>query len=111
MGEKLHGVERNPGVCSVGARGGRKGLLRGAGAPAAAVCGGGDGPAVLGGGERVGENQWRARKVAAGAVGHEARRRRGLRGGLGGGSANGGGGSSGRRGKHGQALGVGRREG
>ena len=37
MGEKLHDVERNPGVCSVGARGGRKGLLRGAGAPAAAV--------------------------------------------------------------------------
>ena len=84
MGEKLHGVERNPGVCSVGARVGRKGLLRGAGAPTAAVCGSGGGPAVLGGGELVRENQWRARKVAAGVVGHEAGRRRGLRGELGG---------------------------
>ena len=37
MGAKLHGVERNQEVCSVGARGGRKGLLRGAGAPAAVV--------------------------------------------------------------------------
>ena len=37
VGEKLHGVERNPGVGSVGARDGREGLLRGAGAPAAAV--------------------------------------------------------------------------
>ena len=37
VGEKLQGVERNLGVGSVGARGGRKGLLRGAGDPAAAV--------------------------------------------------------------------------
>ena len=56
MGEKLHGVERNPGVGSVRARDGREGLLRGAGAPAAAFGGGGGGAAGLGGDERVGEH-------------------------------------------------------
>ena len=56
MGEKLHGVERNPGVGSVGARDGREGLLRGAGAQAAAFGGGGGGAAGLGGDERVGEH-------------------------------------------------------
>ena len=74
MGEKLHGVERNPGVGSVGARGGREGLVRGAGAPVAAVGGGGGGsggPAGLGSGEGVGEHQRRARKLAAGFVGRE----------------------------------------
>ena len=43
-----------------------------------------------GGVEQVGEYQWRARKVAAGVVGHEEGRRRGLSGGLGGSDANGG---------------------
>ena len=57
MGEKLHGVERNLGVCSVGARGGRKGLLRGARAPAAAFGGGGGGPVARGDGEGVGEHR------------------------------------------------------
>ena len=46
VGEKLHGVEMNPRVGSVLARGGREGLLRGAGAPAATVGGGGGGPVV-----------------------------------------------------------------
>ena len=54
---------------------------------------------VGGDGERVGEYQWRARKVAAGVVGHEEGRRRGLGGELGGGGANGCGSGSGRHGE------------
>ena len=46
---------------------------------------------VGGDGERVGEYQWRARKVAAGVVGHEEGWRRELRGGLRGGGGHGGG--------------------
>ena len=44
---------------------------------------------VGGDGEGVGEYQWKARKVAAGVVGHEERRRRGLRGSLGRGGGHG----------------------
>ena len=71
--------------------------LRGAGAPAAAFGGGGGGPVVRGGGERVGEHRWRPRKLAAGVVGHEGGRRRGLRGELGGGGGHGGGGGRSRQ--------------
>ena len=46
---------------------------------------------VRGGGERVGEHRWRPRELAAGVIGHEGGRRRGLRGSLGRGGANGGG--------------------
>ena len=46
---------------------------------------------VGGDGEWVGEYQWRARKVAAGDVGHEEGWRRELRGGLRGGGGHGGG--------------------
>ena len=53
--------------------------------------GGGGGPVARGGVEQVGEYQWRARKLAAGFIGHEGGRRRGLRGSLGRGGANGGG--------------------
>jgi len=73
------------------ARDGWRRRLRGAGAPAAAFGGGGGGPVVRGGGERVGEHRWRPRELAAGVVGHEGGRRRGLRGSLGRGGANGGG--------------------
>ena len=44
----------------------------------------------MGDGERVGEYQWRARKVAAGVVGHEEGWRRGLRVAKGRGDGNGG---------------------
>jgi len=56
------------------------------------VGGGGGGPVARGGIEQVVEYQWRARKVAAGVVGHEEGRRRGLGGELGGGGGHGGGG-------------------
>jgi hypothetical protein len=53
-------------------------------APRRAAAGGGDRPAVVGDGERVGEHQWRAGMLAAGSVGREEGRRRVLRGDLGG---------------------------
>jgi len=74
----------------IGAGSDRKGLLRGAVAPTAAVGGGGGGPADLDGGKRVGEHRWRPRKLATGLFGREEGRRRGLRGGLEGGGAHGG---------------------
>jgi len=51
--------------------------------------GGGGGPVTRGGVEQVGEYQWRARKVAAGVVGHEEGRRSELRGSLGRGGGHG----------------------
>ena len=72
------------------ARGGLRRLLRGTEAPAAAVGGGGGGNTSLGGGGWVREYQWRARKVAAGVVGHKEGRKRGLGGELGGGGGHGG---------------------
>ena len=69
---------------------------------------------AVGDGERVEEHQWEARKLAAGDVGHEGGRRRGLRGSLGRGGANGGGGgrfrAEGQTGRGARAQG-GRREG
>jgi hypothetical protein len=50
----------------------------------------GDRPAVVGDGERVSEYRWRARKLAAGSVGREEGRKRGLRGSLGDGGSHGG---------------------
>jgi len=72
--------------------GGRSGRCHGEQRPAVAGSGGGGGPAGLSGGEWVGEHRWRARKVAAGVVGHEKGRRRELRRSLGGGGGHGGGG-------------------
>ena len=96
------------------ARDGREGLLRGEQRPAAAFGGSGGGPMARGGVEQVGKYQWRARKVAAGVVGHEEGRRSELRGSLGGGGANGGGGgrfrAEGQMGRGARAQG-GRREG
>ena len=86
VGEKLHGVERNLGVGSVGARDGRSGgsakssgrrRRRRIALAAAAVR-------WLGDGERVGEHQRRVMELAAGFVGREDGWRRGLRGELGG---------------------------
>ena len=71
------------------ARDGWRRRLRGAVAPAAAFGGGGGGPVVRGGGERVGEHRWRPRELAAGVIGHEGGRRRGLRGNLGRGGGHG----------------------
>ena len=59
-------------------------------APRRAAAGGGDRPAVVGDGERVGEHRWRAGKLAAGSVGREEGRKRGLRGSLGDGGGHGG---------------------
>ena len=50
-----------------------------------------------GGGERVGEHRWRPRELAAGVIGHEGGRRRGLRGELGGGGGHGGSGGRSRQ--------------
>jgi hypothetical protein len=90
VGEKLHGVERNPGVGSFGARDGWEGLLRGEQRPAAAFGGGGGGAAGLGGDEWVREQRWRSVVLAAGSVGCEDGWRRGLRGDLEGGGSHGG---------------------
>ena len=66
--------------------------MAGAAAPRRTAAGGGGGGPVVGGdGERVGEYQWRARKLAAGVVGHEEQWRRELRGGLRGDGRHGGG--------------------
>ena len=74
----------------IGAGGDRKGLLRGALAPTAAVGGGGGGPAALDGGKRVGEHRWRPRKLATGSFGREKGWKRELRGRPTSGDANGG---------------------
>jgi len=81
----------------IGAGGDRKGLLRGAVAPTAAVGGGGGCPADLDGGKRVGEHRWRPRKLATESFGREEGWRRGLRSGLGGGGGHGGGGGRSRQ--------------
>ena len=81
----------------IGAGGDRKGLLRGAVAPTAAVGGGGGGPVARGGAEQVEEYLWRARKVAAGSVWRGKGWRGELHGELGGGGGHGGGGGRSRR--------------
>ena len=55
----------------IGAGGDRKGLLRGAVAPTAAVGGGCGGLAALDGDKRVGEHRWRPMKLATGSFGRE----------------------------------------
>jgi len=97
VGEKLHGVVRNPGVGSFGARDGREGLLRGEQWPAAVFGSGGGGAAGLGGDEWVKEHRWRSVVLAAGSDGCEEVWRRGLRGDLEGGGGHGGGGGRSRQ--------------
>jgi len=74
----------------IGAGSDRKGLLRGAVAPTAAVGGGCGGLAALDGGKRVGEHRWRPRKLATGSFGREEGWKRELRGRPTSGDANGG---------------------
>ncbi|XP_039787344.1 spidroin-1-like [Panicum virgatum] len=90
VGEKKEGAKSYLEVCSarVGTAGG--GLLRGAGAPAAAFGGGGDGPAGLGGSERVREHQRSVGELAGVSFEADGGRRGELRGGLGGGGGHGG---------------------
>ena len=62
-----------------------RGVGGGAELGAAVADGGGGAPMAKGEQGRVGEHRWRVGKLAAGSVGREEGRRRGLSGGLGGG--------------------------